>query len=858
MGKVGKILLAVVTVAAIIALTIFAPEISALLLTVGVTAAPAMVIAIGSVIISLASSLIGAAIAGGQRNRMELAKVNVRLEAPERWINAGRVLQGGGVLFGEFDAAGNFWYVIVHCDSILTGAPTVFLDNIEVTLNGSNEVTHPDFIDKKGRRYFSVWTYTHSETDPVPTGAAQLAAAFPSKWTLADHLLAGTTYSVIKCAPIKIDDRSQIYRWRGPIGLGEPNVAILGQWSNMYDPRDETQTLGDRSTYKPSSNSALIWAWWRTHPYGMKKSESEINWTKVAEQADICDQSVVGTESTQPRYECAIAAQDRVDRGGIQSQIMLSCDGQLVFDDDGKTWMRVGHFYTPTLSLSRNRDIIAMETVEAQDGESETQGVVVRYIDPLSQYTLQPSAPWLNPNYYRPGEGNRFLTIDIPTISNHNQAMRVAKGLGMRSQPIQKVAPTVGLRGVRAMQERIININYDNTFSGDYEIITPVEVDESGVFCSIGAVPVDSDRWRLLPGEEKPRPNSEFAGEVLVLTEPSGVTIDYNNGRIEANFDEVDRVDVRYEFQYIMQSEWADTSADRWASMSVDMETTFAYSGPVDQSVPQLVRWRAISTGGSVTDWSDPPYLVNAVEGPVSQAIYNSFILQVTNGIVIVTIDADGTLTIDDHTRRYTDGYPDTAVDGDIIDTGLVAGDERAIAYDDQFRAGGAVTYNLYESDSLARVSSTNLYRHYVGYFVVPTTGTGGGGGGGAGGGGGFCVTDDTRILMANYDQSDRGIEKVANDLKVGDWVWTKHEITMEWGAYQISALSFINEPVYQADGYPRATAAHRFWIDGWVTMDQIGEPAGIARVVKITVEDAHTYISAGILSHNVKEGETP
>jgi hypothetical protein len=732
MGKVGKILIAVVTVAAIIALIIFAPEIVIALGTIGITATAATVIAIGSVIISLASSLIGAALAGGQRNRMDAAKVNVRLATPGRWINAGRVLQGGGVLFGEFDAAGNFWYVIVHCDSILTGPPTVVLDSIQVTLNGSNEVTHSDFLDKKGNRYFSVWTYTHSETDPVPTGAAQLAAAFPTKWTLSEHLLAGTTYSVIKCKPIKIEDRSTVYRWRGPIGLGEPNVAILGQWSNMYDPRDPTQILGDRSTYKPSSNSSLIWAWWRTHSYGMKKPENSINWSRVAEQASICDQSVVGIESTQPRYECAIAAQDNVDRGGIQSQIMLSCDGQLVFDDDGKAWMRVGYFYVPTLSLSRNRDIIAMETVEAQDGESETQGVVVRYIDPLSQYTLQPSAPWHNPNYYRPGEGNTFLTIDIPTISNHNQAMRVAKGLGMRSQPIQKVAPTVGLRGLRAMQERIVHVNYDNTFSGDYEIITPVEVDESGVFCSLGATPVDLDRWRLLAGEEKPRPNSESAGEALTLIAPSGVTISYNNGRIEADFSASSRVDVRYEFQYIAQSDWSDTDSDRWASMSVNMGTTFAYSGPVNQSIPQLVRWRAISTGGAFTAWNTPLYLVNAVEGPLSQAIYNSFILEVTNGTVVVTISSTGTLTITNHTRRYTDGYGDITVTGSTISTGLSAGDQRSISYDDPTRAGGAVTYNLHVSDSSARVSPASLYRHYCGYFVVPTTGSASGGGGGA------------------------------------------------------------------------------------------------------------------------------
>jgi hypothetical protein len=504
----------------------------------------------------------------------------------------------------------------------------------------------------------------------------------------------------------------------------------------MYDPRDVTQTLGDRSTYKPSSNAELIWAWWRTHPYGMKKPESSINWSRVAEQATICDQPVVGIEGTQPRYECAIAAQDRVDRGGIQSQIMLSCDGQLVFDDDGKTWMRVGHFYAPTLSLSRNRDIIAMETVEAQDGESETQGVVVRYIDPLSQYTLQPSAPWHNPNYYKPGEGNTFLTVDIPTISNHNQAMRVAKGLGMRSQPIQKVAPTVGLRGVRAMQERIVHLNYDNTFSGDYEIITPVEVDESGVFCSLGATPVDADRWRLLAGEEKSRPNSNSAAEALVLAPPSGVSIAYNNGRIEANFDSATRVDVYYQFQYIMQSAWTNTASDKWSSMSVDMETTLAYSGSVNQSIPQLVRWRAVSTGGAVTIWNDPLYLVNAVQDPVSQAIFNSFILEVTNGTVVVTIASGGTLTITSNTRRYTDGHADVSVNGASIATGLTAGAKRSVAYDDAGRVGGAVTYNVYVSDADARVSAANPYRHYVGYFTVPASGSSGGGGGGAGGGG--------------------------------------------------------------------------------------------------------------------------
>lgn len=111
------------------------------------------------------------------------------------------------------------------------------------------------------------------------------------------------------------------------------------------------------------------------------------------------------------------------------------------------------------------------------------------------------------------------------------------------------------------------------------------------------------------------------------------------------------------------------------------------------------------------------------------------------------------------------------------------------------------------------------------------------------------CVTDDTLILMAD------GSERAAGNLKVGDLLRTRHEQTMEWGDYPIVAIEFADEQVLKAHGYPRATPAHRFWIEGqgWVHMLALGFPDGIARVAKITVADAHTYVSAGILSHNIK-----
>lgn len=76
----------------------------------------------------------------------------------------------------------------------------------------------------------------------------------------------------------------------------------------------------------------------------------------------------------------------------------------------------------------------------------------------------------------------------------------------------------------------------------------------------------------------------------------------------------------------------------------------------------------------------------------------------------------------------------------------------------------------------------------------------------------------------------------------------------MHLGDYPVSAIAFAEEEVWKAAGYPRATPDHRFYIGGqWVTMREIGEPDGRAEVAKITVDQAHTYISAGVLSHNIK-----
>jgi len=609
-----KKIVALVAVAALIYFTGGTGGWAASLATsIGASATGFVAAVIGSVIIAAGTYLIMSVL--GPSNRapsMEAGKVNVKIPDPPRWLNAGRARQGGGVLFAEFDSAGRWWYLVVHSDEILHAPYSYFLDDEPVTLDGSNYVVQKEFrlqtnkakdpatADGMGKGYIRIWTTTYSETNPTPPRIAALDAAFPSKWT-SDHRLVGTTFSVVCMDALGVEDRYKIYRWRGPLGLGEPAVSVLGDWANAYDPRDETQTLGNRATYKKTRNAELIWAWFRTHPFGRNKPESSINWDRVAEQADICDRSVVGIEGTQKCYEAGVAIVDSKRRVDAEKEILLAMDGQIVFDEDGKSWVRPGHWEAPTLSFSRARDIMAMSSVEAQDGESETQGVIVNYIEPGANYTSQPSAAWLNPIYFDPATTPKFLIVDIQACQNHNQAMRLAKGIGMRSQPRHKIGPTVNLRGLQARHERIVEVRYDNVFDGVYEIATPVELDGAGIFTGFGAVPVSPTRWTLLPGEEQPKPVVDGSGGSTSFPAITGETVSYSDGTIKIDFPALPRGDATYVAEYILTSEITGGENDPWVSMTVNINA--AVSGAVQGGVEYTVRYRYVTGSGSGPGW---------------------------------------------------------------------------------------------------------------------------------------------------------------------------------------------------------------------------------------------------------------
>lgn len=232
--------------------------------------------------------------------------------------------------------------------------------------------------------------------------------------------------------------------------------------------------------------------------------------------------------------------------------------------------------------------------------------------------------------------------------------------------------------------------------------------------------------------------------------------------------------------------------------------------------------------------------------------------------------------TLGVHYARLTDRlYADPSNDANtvndalgshpILDSGITAGVPamRVTIYN---ASGPSDTHCFYSAAGWA--AGTALTDNGVSW-PAGITGAGGGGSGGGGGGGGTCPVHETPVLLADGESIRAG------GLCVGMRVWTMHEETLEWGAAIVSAVSsHFSECLTLAleDGRELvASPNHRVYVRavGWREIASLAPGdeivgampakvrevtrAGRRGVMKVTVDRAATFVTAGILSHNNK-----
>lgn len=466
--------------------------------------------------------------------------------------------------------------------------------------------------------YFRLYPVTPTASQVYGDRPAAFAAAFPDLPT--DFYLAGVAYTIVRCKAIPLEHYSKAYRWRGLFSLGEPSIAVVSSFNRMYDPRDVTHDIDDSTTWTATDgNPVIIWAWWRTTKYGRNKPMASINWDKVAEEADKCDETVLDRSAVSiPRYRGGFAFPDNKPRHECEREILDTFDGFVVYDDEGKAWPRVGVYEAPTLTFSAARDILSEQTQTVDDGEAQVDGVIVEYTSPDHGYTKQPAAPWKNPNFYSDSITPNYRTIPILGCQNHNQAVRLAKAYGMLFGPANKAALGTTIKGILAKGERTIDLDLDAEFQGDYQIATPVIEGANGRDASFVVVPMQTDRYDLNEGEEGVPPaipesldiDNTLEVAVDVILSAVGITTDTGIAvRIEATFDAPTRVDRSFRFRYV------PSTGGIPELFTTDMENLIAYSAIVSDGYFYEVSWQTVTAGGRATEWSTPVE-IQAVANP--------------------------------------------------------------------------------------------------------------------------------------------------------------------------------------------------------------------------------------------------
>jgi hypothetical protein len=131
------------------------------------------------------------------------------------------------------------------------------------------------------------------------------------------------------------------------------------------------------------------------------------------------------------------------------------------------------------------------------------------------------------------------------------------------------------------------------------------------------------------------------------------------------------------------------------------------------------------------------------------------------------------------------------------------------------------------------------------------------------------CPAPWMKILLSNGEKIPAG------DLKVGMKVKTYHEETMEYGDYSVSFFKTLTckRILLKFDHVDFVCSeSHKFYLNNtWIKAKElkVGDVVSghklekisdydIGEVVKITVDDAHTYICENLLSHNKSPITTP
>lgn len=464
--------------------------------------------------------------------------VNLRQSIQDRSKSYGRVRTGGPVAFWRLKSGKRYVAVLFNTGEI-DAVESTYLNETEVTLNGSGYVTNGQFSSDGA----SMIRVDHFRGAPGQTAHPYLTAAF-TEWT-SDHKLTDIAGAVMVCQNPKPEDFGKVYS-----SGREPTISSVYRGSKVFDPRDNTQTFGDASTYKWTLNAALIVADWITSPDGF---DQEVDWDEVADEADVADSTIRNRSGDYiAKWQLSGTYYFSQTREEVRKNLAIACDAWFYDRADGKVGFKLGRWMEPHVTI-RPEHINSIKLGEGQDGEVRNNALSVEYVEPAAGYRQYPSAAVTITD----GEAYNQGSVAAHWVPNHTQACAVAKRTLRAMRAPTDVSMNLKLYGLLLMpadsdDSRIFRLEYpDLGISANYEI-ADVSLSPDGMSVNVSGKATEQADWAFDGLVDEPAPSTISDIEVVdEVPDPENVVLSSPNpGELYVDFDPPPRSSLLMRVRY--------------------------------------------------------------------------------------------------------------------------------------------------------------------------------------------------------------------------------------------------------------------------------------------------------------------
>ena len=345
----------------------------------------------------------------------------------------GEIRKGGVITYMEATGTDNEYLhmIITVAGHEINSFEKFFINDDDVTLDGSGFVTGSKYSDADGNKKILIKEFTGSPTQNVYTTLNALTdgPSWANKQSGDDTNFRGQG---IACFYVRMEYDQNVF----PQGVPLFTTRVKGK--KVFDPRNSTTAY--------SSNSALCVRDYLISKYGLDSS-GDINETTFSTAANVCDETVsLSAGGTEKRYEChGVISLDRAP-GDILADLMTSCQGSL-FWGQGKWHLKAGD-YNASVETFTMDDFRGPITLETKHSRRNNFNVVRGTFNDASSDYISTDYPEVRSTTFISDDNNIESAIDLalPFTTSKTMAQRLAKMTLYRSREQLTLSADFSLR----------------------------------------------------------------------------------------------------------------------------------------------------------------------------------------------------------------------------------------------------------------------------------------------------------------------------------------------------------------------------------------------------------------------------